>query len=263
MIELYLAGMSTCAQKVRLVLAEKGLEWTGHQLNLRARDQHRPEYLKLNPNGVVPTLVDDGRVVIESTVICEYLDDTRPAPPLRPADPYRRARMRLWTKRLDEGLHFATGVISGSVAFRHQHLARPPDELKAYIEGIPDPARRERQRQQIEHGMEAPQFAEAMRRFEAWLTDMEKDLEDHPWMAGDDYSLADAAYTPYVARLEELQLQGLLDRRPHIKDWFERITARANFKPGYLDWLDPAYIELMREKGGEAWPRLREIVAAL
>jgi glutathione S-transferase len=211
----------------------------------------------------VPTLVDDGRVVIESTVICEYLDDTYLDPPLRPHDPYRRAHMRLWTKRLDEGLHFATGVISGSIAFRHQHLARPADELKAYIEGIPDPIRRERQRQQIELGIEAPQFTEAVRRFEEWLTDMERDLEDHPWMAGEDYSLADAAYTPYVVRVDELQMPGLLERRPRIRDWFDRIKARKNFKPGYLDWVDESYIALMREKGAEAGPRLREIVAAL
>ena len=63
MIGLHHADMSTCAQKVRLALAEKELPWVGHQLNLRKSDQHRPEYLKLNPNGVVPTLVDDGRVV--------------------------------------------------------------------------------------------------------------------------------------------------------------------------------------------------------
>ena len=58
MLELYHNGMSTCSQKVRLCLAEKGLDWTGHAMDLRAGDQHRPDYLSLNPNGVVPTLVD-------------------------------------------------------------------------------------------------------------------------------------------------------------------------------------------------------------
>lgn len=263
MIELYHADMSTCAQKVRLVLAEKGQAWTGHRMDLRARDQHRPEYLELNPGGVVPTLVDDGRVVIESTVICEYLDDVFPAPPLRPADPWQRARMRIWTKRLDEGLHFATGVISGSIAFRHQHLARPADELQAYIEGIPDPVRRERQRRQIESGVEAPQFTAAIASFEKWLTDMEADLARHPWIAGDSYSLADVAYTPYGIRLKELQLWPMLDARPHIRDWFDRIEARPNFKPGYLDWVNQPYVDLMAEKGAEEWPRVKEIIAGL
>ena len=92
MIELYHADMSTCAQKVRLTLAEKGLPWESHLFNLRHRDQHDPDYLKLNPNGVVPTLVDRGTVIIESTVICEYLDDAYPEVPLRPSAPAERAR---------------------------------------------------------------------------------------------------------------------------------------------------------------------------
>jgi glutathione S-transferase len=262
-IELYHADMSTCAQKVRLVLAEKTLPWLGHLLDLRKRDQHRPEYLKLNPDGVVPTLVDDGRVVIESTVICEYVDDAYPDPPLRPATPVGRARMRIWTKRLDEDLHFHTGVLSGSIAFRYQHMARPAAELNAYIEGIPDPKRRERQRQQIELGIEAPQFRTAVAAFEKFLADMERTLDEAgPWLAGDSYSLADVAYTPYIIRLDELRLWGLMDRRPRITDWYERVRTRDNFAVGYTDWCNDAYVSLMNEKGAEAWPRIREILAA-
>ena len=83
MLELYHNGMSTCSQKVRFCLAEKGVAWTGHHLDLRAGDQHTPEYLALNPNGVVPTLVDDGDVIIESTIINEYLDEKFPEPALQ------------------------------------------------------------------------------------------------------------------------------------------------------------------------------------
>jgi glutathione S-transferase len=262
MIELHHGDMSTCAQKVRLVLAEKELPWVSHLLDLRRRDQHRPDYLRLNPNGVVPTLVDDGTVVIESTVICEYLDDAYPAPPLRPETPVERARMRLWTKRLDESLHFHTGVLSGSIAFRHQHLARPADELKAYIAGIPDARRRERQRQQIERGMDAPQFADAAKAFDAFLSDFETQLAGTDWLAGRTYSLADIAYTPYLIRLDELQLWRWMDRRPHIAGWYERIRARDSFAPAYTDWKNDAYVDLMRETGADAWPRVSEILAA-
>ena len=262
MIELYHGDMSTCAQKVRLVLAEKAIPWESHLLDLRRRDQHRPDYLQLNPNGVVPTLVDDGRAITESTVICEYLDDAWPAPPLRPDTPFERARMRIWTKRLDETLHFHTGVLSGSIAFRHQHLARPPDELKAYIDGIPDSKRRERQRQQIELGMDAPQFADAVKAFDAFLTDLEAQLSETEWMAGKSYSLADIAYTPYLIRLDELQLWRWMDRRPHIVDWYDRIKMRANFAPAYTAWKNDAYVALMRETGAEAWPRVNAIVQA-
>src|ERR1700752_1250609 len=136
MLELYHNDMSVCAQKVRLVIAEKGLAPTLHHLNLRKGDQLAPEYLKLNPNAVVPTLVHDGRVVIESTVICEYLDDAFPQKPLR-GDAGEKAQMRLWTKQLDEGLHIAIGNLSLCIAFRHQFLKRTPEQLKAYYAGIP------------------------------------------------------------------------------------------------------------------------------
>jgi len=261
MIELYHADMSTCAQKVRLLLAEKGLAWEGHLLNLRHRDQHDPVYLKLNPNGVVPTLVHDSTVIVESTVICEYLDDAFPEPPVRPAAPAERARMRLWTKWLDEVLHFHTGVLSGSIAFRFQHLARPADELRAYIEGIPDPKRRQRQREQIELGMDAPQFTEAVLVFEKFLADLQAQLEKTEWMAGGSYSLAEVGYTPYLIRLDELRLWSWMDKRPRITELYERLRARPNFRAGYLDWKNQAYCDLMAEKGADAWPRIRQILA--
>ena len=96
MIQLYHADMSTCAQKVRLVLKQKKLAWNRHLLNLRHRDQHAPQYLELNPNGVVPTLIDQGNVIIESTVICEYLDDAYPENSLVPDAPENKALMRQW-----------------------------------------------------------------------------------------------------------------------------------------------------------------------
>jgi len=69
MLELYHHGSSVCAAKVRIVLAEKGLEWKGHYLDILKGDQFDPDYMKLNPKAVVPTLVHDGNVILESTVI--------------------------------------------------------------------------------------------------------------------------------------------------------------------------------------------------
>jgi glutathione S-transferase len=87
MLELYHFNDSVCAQKVRVVLAEKHLDWVPHHVDLMKLENLDPAYLKLNPNGVVPTLVHDGAVVIESSEIIEYLDEHFPDPPLRPADP--------------------------------------------------------------------------------------------------------------------------------------------------------------------------------
>ncbi len=101
MLYLYHGTTSVCAIKVRLTLAEKALPWQGEVLWLQRGDQYRPDYLKLNPNAVVPTLVHDGTVIIEATVIMEYLDETFPDIPLMPRDPYARSQVRLWLKRVD------------------------------------------------------------------------------------------------------------------------------------------------------------------
>ena len=104
-IDLYHFGFSTCSQKVRLVLAEKGLEFTSHEVNLMAGEQHAAEYVKLNAKHVVPTLVHDGRVLVESSLIVKYLDDAFPEPPMRPADAYGRYHVDGWLMHLDGALH--------------------------------------------------------------------------------------------------------------------------------------------------------------
>lgn len=262
MFELYHNDMSVCAAKVRMVLAEKGMEWKGHLLNLRVGDQQKPEYLKLNPNGVVPTLVHDGRVVIESTVICEYLDDLSPEPSLRPRDPYARARMRLWTKQLDEGVHAATGTVSTCVAFRHQHLKKTPEELKRYFDNIPQAERRERLQKAVEYGMDSPTFAPALRRFDKLLADMERALGEADWLAGDGYSLADIAYTPYVVRLAHLGLDDMIKSRPRVAAWKDRLFARPSYKTAVADWFNPGYLAIFEEQREAAREKAARILKA-
>jgi len=152
MMTLYHNDMSVCAAKVRTALAEKNLSWEGVHLDLRAGDAQKPDYLKLNPNAVVPTLVHDVRTIIESTVICEYIDDEWPDHPLKPDHSWGRAQMRLWTKQLDESVHAAVAVLSSCIAFRHQWLARAPQDRAKWLAGIPQPDRRERSQSMIELG---------------------------------------------------------------------------------------------------------------
>lgn len=262
MIELYHNDMSVCAQKVRFALAEKKLKWEGHHLNLRAGDQQKPEYLKLNPNAVVPTLVDDGTVIIESTVINEYLDDAYPETLLRPNNSLSRARMRLWTKQLDEGVHAATSVLSTCIAFRYQKLARGEEELEKFHRQMPDPAKRERSWDTITKGVDSIYFADAVRRFDKLLADMEAVLSESPWLAGKEFSLADIGYAPYMARLEHLQLHFLWDKRPHNAAWFDRLKERCGYKEGIGGWLNASYLTLMKEKGAEVQSRVKAIVAS-
>jgi glutathione S-transferase len=146
-MDLYHNNMSVCSQKVRLVIHEKGLRPVEHHLNLRAGDQNNPEYVELNPKAVVPTIVDHSQPIIESTVICEYLDDAYPDRPLRPGDPIQRAKMRLWMQIPDTGFHIACATVSFVLAFRHQYLALGPDAIERFLAGPPNAAMREASRQ--------------------------------------------------------------------------------------------------------------------
>jgi glutathione S-transferase len=165
--------------------------------------------LTLNLNAVVPTLVDNGTVIIESTVICEYLDDAYPEVRLRPADGVGRARMRLWTKQLDEGVHAATEVVSSAIAFRYQKLANGMEALEEFHKKMPDPIKPERSWETVTKGVESRFFPEAIQRFDKLLGDMEVVLAATSWLAGGEFSLADIGYAPYVTRLDHLQLQFL------------------------------------------------------
>src|SRR5258708_7385348 len=183
MIELYHNDMSVCAQKVRFALGEKALQWKSQHLNLRAGDQQKPEYVKLNPNAVVPTLVDGGNVIIESTVICEYLDEAYPEASLGPHDPVERARMRLWTKQLDESVHAATRTISNAIAFRHQKLALGTEVLMALHDKIPDPKKRAESWENVGKGGDSSNFTGATQKFEKLLSGMESAQMSWRWLS--------------------------------------------------------------------------------
>jgi len=254
--------MAVCSQKVRLVLREKDLNPIEHHLNLRAGEALRPEYLALNPNGVVPTLIDHGRAIIESAVICEYLEDAYPGTPLRPADPLDRAEMRLWTMLPDTGLHQACGILSSAVAFRYQTLALPQEEIERQLAAKPDPKIREFLRMLIEQGTEAPIFAPNVLTYDAIMGKMESALAGRQWLAGEEYSLADAALLPYVQRLVHLQLTDVfLSHRPLVLDWYRRGAARANYA-GISEYLDEKYLVLMAEKGPQAKQAVEAIISA-
>jgi glutathione S-transferase len=262
MIELYHNGMSVTSQKVRFALAEKGLEWRSHTLNLRAGDQQKPEYVRLNPNALVPTLVHDGRVVIESTLINEYIDDAFPEPPLKPADPYARWRMRMWTRALDDSIHFAMGSLTYPIAYSHEYAGKPREEIEAYLAAIPDPARRARNRENILKGLGSSYFADAVRRYHRMLVDIDRALRGGPWLAGDTFSLADIGYAPYVTKLDQLAFRPWFDGiGPRVGDWYDRIRKRAGYEAAIAKWVNPTVAALLREKGGEAWPRVKEIIA--
>ena len=195
MLYLYHGTTSVCAIKVRLALAEKALPWQGELLWLQRGDQYRPDYLKLNPNAVVPTLVHDGKAIIESTVILEYLDETFPDIPLMPRDPYARSQARLWLKRVDE-LHVHCGTITAAVAFRRYFMRQTPDGRDAYVARILDPIKRERLQRIMDNGLAAPDAMDATRRYNTFVGAMESALAQSDYLVGNSFTFADVAAIP-------------------------------------------------------------------
>ena len=257
MLALYHNDMSLCAQKVRVGLAEKKLDWESRHLVLRAAEHQQPWYLELNRRAVVPTLIDGEKVIPESNVILEYLDEAYPDPALAPLDAYGRARMRLWTKQLDEDVHDASAaILSFGIAFRHQYLER--GELgKTMLEQIPNVFKRERRRDVVEKGPQSRHFVIAVERMVLLLDEMEEALSAHQWLAGDDYSLADVAFTPYLARLEHLNILGMIGERHRVADWYRRCKARPSFHDAIVKWENADYLGLMQRRGTESWPQVQ------
>ncbi|MDA8768058.1 glutathione S-transferase N-terminal domain-containing protein, partial [Planktomarina temperata] len=117
-LTLYNAPQSTCSQRVRFALHAKGLPFDEHKLDLFSGDQLKPEYLAINPNGVVPSIVNDGDIVIDSAVILEYLEDTHgDVAPMRPTDPVKVATMRAMMRFIDEIPAGAIRIPSYNIAF--------------------------------------------------------------------------------------------------------------------------------------------------
>ena len=224
---LYHSLRSTCSRKVRICLGEKGIEFESRVLDLKKFEHHSPGYLRLNPNGYVPTLVDGGRALIESSIINEYLDESYPQAPLRPADPYARLQMRIWTKFVDDVCLPAVVVPTWTEALAGSVAGKSDEELKLILDRIPLPERRARWYKIAREGYSEAEFREAYDKMALALDRMEQALSKTRWLAGDDYSLADINISPYVWRFREID-PVLLDpvKRPRVAVWFETMLAR-------------------------------------
>ena len=260
MLELYHNNISVCAQKVRIVLAEKNVPWTNHHMSLAKGEQLTPEFKNMNPRGVVPVLVHDGNIIVESSVICAYLDEVFPAPPLMPKNPVERAAMRLWCKLPDDILHTACATVSFAISFGRQLKQRAGAGLEERLMKMPDPARRERQRALIEKGIEAPFFRDHIKVFDKTFAEIEAQLGKTKWLAADAFTLADVEITPYVERIDRLGLAAMWDQRPRLADWFARVKARSSFA-AIADYPPTDYDDTGRD-GRKDWPRIRELIAA-
>lgn len=265
MLELYDNPLSTSAQKVRLALAEKGLEYESHMMNLQAGDQFDPDFLKLNPDGVVPCLLHEGAVYNESTVICEYLDDAFPEPPLKPADAQGRARMRNWTVQTDSWLLTMINNLNVGIVFRAVHAKKTPEELEQFLSGYAgQPTKLIRTKELIAEGPDSPLVEHAIRRYHGLIGEIDAALvEGGPWLAGKTFSLADIGLLPYLNRLHDLGFERLWQDRPRYLDWYARMKARPSFDTAIGQVVDPKIIAFSQACVADAAPRLQSIMTAL
>jgi glutathione S-transferase len=234
MIELYYSWYSICSEKVLICLFEKNLPFSGHHIDLFQFDQVKPEYKAINPNGTVPTLVDAGRAVFESTIINEYLEDAYPSPRLMPRDAITKADMRYWVQRFQDIAFPAAGMLS-QVHFIAAELRRrwTQDELEARIRQKVGDERVARQLRAVREGFSEADIRGAEARIAGVLDMIEMRLADgREWLAGE-FSLADVAAAPNVYRFTIIERRDLLASRKNVARWSERLLARTSIRATY------------------------------
>lgn len=237
-LHLWHGDLSSCSQRVRITLAEKGLDWESHLVSIPKNEHATPEYRAINPKGLVPAFVHDGTVIIESKDIIEYLDQTFPDPPLRPADPARRAGLRRWLDGADAAQPDLK-LLSHEFLFR-QRKAMTPAEVEAFAASHPNPELvvfvREWQSSDM---LPAEKIAGAVDRTDAGFRRIDAAVSDAPWILGEAFTLADAAWLPNVHRMTLMDWP--LDRYPALMRWFERARGRASYREGLVAW-EPAEV---------------------
>jgi glutathione S-transferase len=227
MLELYHAEPVANSMKVLLCLKEKRLEFVSHYVDLLRFEQHRPEFVKINPNGQVPVLIHEGAVITESTVINEYLDEVFPQVPLRPQDPAERARMRVWSKFVDEYFCPALSMIGWHHMVRIVAQRLKGSELDEVLARIPLKEQRDKWATVAGKSFAAEQLADSRRRLGVSIERMEKILQDSRWLAGNTYSLADVNSYSMVAGVPRF-FPDLMNEKntPRSVEWLAAMNAR-------------------------------------
>lgn len=235
-ITLHHSWKSTCSRKVRICLAEKQLAYTNIPLNLSDFDHHRPEYLALNPNGYVPTLVHNGTPLIESTVINEYLDDAFPQRCLRPQGALARAKMRTWCRFADDHALPAVVVPTWTAALPPAACSLSDAELESKLRSIPLVERRERWFKVARSEFSSAEFQSALEKLTMMFDRMEFDLKHSKWLAGEEFTLADVSIAPYAVRAQEIDpAYADIERWPLVMEWLKALKLRAWFQPIFVD----------------------------
>jgi len=234
---LYDAPGSPCARRVRISLLEKGLPWDTVIVDLSRLEQKRPEYLRLNPNGVVPTLVHGERVVYESNVITEYLDDVFPDLRLYPDDPWERAQVSLWQA-------FELSFAKDYRPLMYQRLLGPMVRLTRTLEQALETARRstsnpfdlEWERKVWSLAVLSPAEEDACAaRLYARVEVLERALAGRDYLVGDRFGQAEISLFPRLRMYPYVQLPIRAERFPRVAAWMARLERRPSFERSLFD----------------------------
>ncbi len=252
-LQLYNAPQSTCSQRVRFVLNAKHLPFSERRLDLFSGDQLKPDYLALNPNGVVPTLVHDAAVVTDSSVIMEYLEEVfGDGRSFIPVDAVARAHMRSLMRFIDEVPAAAIRIPSYNLAFLPHFQAMSEQEFQALADS--KPLRREFILRMGRTGFPESEMSDALRRLQQTVDRMDIEIETSggPFLLGHEMSLADISVMPSIVRMDDIRLGRMWAGKPAIQRWLDAIRADSAFGPTYYSG------SLLTEK----YPHLREKLAS-
>lgn len=213
--------------KPMLALMEKGVPFASHYIDMLQFDQHKPEYLAINPQGTIPAMTHGHRVLTESTAIMEYVNAAFPGPDLMPADAQDRWRVRWWMKFMDQWLGPSFSMIGWSVFVGPRVRERDPEELAAAIERIPLPERRAAWKKAISGDFSAEEMAESRRRVALGIGKLEEELGKRDYVGSDGYSLADINIfnSTYSLPLSQPDLASK-EKTPNIMRWLKRVYER-------------------------------------
>jgi glutathione S-transferase len=261
MIELFHNPVSVSSQKIRLILAHKQVEWESRQVDLFSGEQHSEQFRQINPKGLVPALNHNGRILTESLVIAEYLEEVFPSPPLLSGDALTNHDIRQWTAEFAGRYHEACGTLSYAFAGRQALSAVPIDRLNQLIDAISCPESRERRRRIFELGLKSPEVPVALEMYTTMLDEMNGVLESSEFLVGHQVSLADYSAFPYIIRLEHLGMGELVEKRtrPYLHRWLEKIKASDEFEKAFSDFIPNSAVQGFQMFGKVAWEEAQEM----
>ena len=235
-LHLYHTGFSNCSMRVRIVLEEKKLDWTSHLVDLLKGENLTKEYFGINPNGVVPTLVDDGVVIIDSADIIDYLDKKFTPASLRPESEKDQQRMYDWMySARDNHLSIKT-YMYGNVE-NGASMKRTAEQMANYRQNQTfDAALLDfHERFNSNEGFTKEDLDKATAVIDDCFRKMDERLKGNDWLAGQSFSLADITWIPQLVVLKAADYP--FENYTNLEKWKNAIVQRPSFKDGVMAWL--------------------------